>query len=125
MCLAVPAQIREKSGVNLALVDVLGVTRTISLDLVPETSIGDWVLIHAGFAIEKVDEQFANETLELIRSIPYLNEDTNIFGDTPEAFTGTMPSDRAAAAAAAGCAQGSAAESVREPAAVAAPAQDA
>lgn len=99
MCLAVPAQVREKSGVNLAVVDVLGVTRTISLDLVPDTSVGDWVLIHAGFAIEKVDEQFAQETLELIRSIPYLNEDTNLFGDTPEVFTGTMPSDVAATTA--------------------------
>lgn len=120
MCLAIPAQIREKSGVNLAVVDVLGVTRTVSLDLVAESVIGDWVLIHAGFAIEKVDEQFANETLELIRSIPYLNEDTNLFGDTPEEFTGTMPSDVAAAEKAK-----AAADAKPEPAIVAAPGQDA
>lgn len=83
MCLAVPALVREKKGENLAEVDVLGVTRTISLDLVQGAEVGDWVLMHAGFAIEKVDEDFANETLELIRALPYLSEDTNIFGETP------------------------------------------
>lgn len=83
MCLAVPAQIREKSGENLAVVEVLGVTRTISLDLVTDAGIGDWVLMHAGFAIEQVDETFAMETLELIRALPYLSEETNIFGETP------------------------------------------
>lgn len=93
MCLAIPAQVREKSGVNLATVDVLGVTRKVSLDLVPATDIGDWVLVHAGFAIEKVDEQFAQETLELLRSMPYLQEDTTITGEAPVAFEGTMYSD--------------------------------
>lgn len=93
MCLAIPAQVREKSGVNLATVDVLGVTRKVSLDLVSATDVGDWVLVHAGFAIEKVDEQFAQETLELLRSMPYLQEDTTITGEAPVAFEGTMYSD--------------------------------
>lgn len=93
MCLAIPAQVRVKSGVNLATVDVLGVTRKVSLDLVPATDVGDWVLVHAGFAIEKVDEQFAQETLELLRSMPYLQEDTTITGEAPVAFEGTMYSD--------------------------------
>lgn len=106
MCLAIPAKVREKSGVNLATVDVLGVTRKVSLDLVPGTDIGDWVLIHAGFAIEKVDEQFAQETLEILRSMPYLEEDTTLTGETPAEFTGTMSSedklDEAAPSAAGG-----------------------
>ena len=99
MCLAVPAKVREKSGVNLAIVDVLGVTRKVSLDLVPGTDVGDWVLVHAGFAIEKVDEQFAQETLELLRSMPYLEEDTTLTGEAPSEFTGSMYSDTQTAAA--------------------------
>jgi len=71
MCLAIPAQVKEKTGVNSAVVDVMGVTRTISLDLVPTAKVDDWILMHAGFAIDVVDEQFAQETLELIRSIPF------------------------------------------------------
>lgn len=106
MCLAIPAKVREKTGVNLAVVDVLGVTRKVSLDLVPGTDIGDWVLVHAGFAIEKVDEQFAQETLELLRSMPYLEEDTTLTGEAPAAFSGTMISDaEAGAPASAGSAE--------------------
>ena len=93
MCLAIPAKVREKKGVNLAVVDVMGVTRTISLDLVPQAEIDDWVLMHAGFAIEVVDEQFADETLELIRSLPFFAEDETLAGDAPVDFEGTMHSD--------------------------------
>lgn len=91
MCLAVPAQVKSLKGENLAEVDVLGVSRTISLDLVKGAGIGDWVLMHAGFAIEKVDEDFANETLELIRALPYLSEETNIFGETPSELNLVVP----------------------------------
>ena len=90
MCLAIPAKVREKKGVNLALVDVMGVTRTISLDLVPQAEIDDWVLMHAGFAIEVIDEEFANETLELIRSIPYFSEEETLSGEPPVEFEGSM-----------------------------------
>ena len=93
MCLAVPAKVREKKGVNLAVVDVMGVTRTISLDLVPTAQIDDWVLMHAGFAIEVIDEQFAQETLEIIRSMPFFAEDETFLGEEPVAFEGTMISD--------------------------------
>lgn len=75
MCLAIPGKVLEKSGVNLATVEMLGVTRKVSLDMVGDAEIGDWVLVHAGFAIEKVDEEFANETLELMKQIPGLFED--------------------------------------------------
>jgi hydrogenase expression/formation protein HypC len=76
MCLAIPAQIREKTGMNLAVVDVMGTQRTISLDLVPDSKVADWVLMHAGFAIEIIDEQFAQETLEILQALPFLEEDT-------------------------------------------------
>lgn len=59
----------------MATVDILGVTREISIDLTPAATVGDYVLVHAGFAIEVVDEQFAEETLDLIRQFPDLAAD--------------------------------------------------
>ena len=72
MCLAIPAKITQLEEGNLATVDILGVTRSISVDLTPQAKEGDYVLVHAGFAIEVVDEQFANETIDLIRQFPDL-----------------------------------------------------
>jgi hydrogenase expression/formation protein HypC len=68
MCLSVPGKIiRIKK--NMARVDVGGTVRDISLDLCSEVSIGEYVLIHAGFAIQKVDEEEAKETLDLLRKM--------------------------------------------------------
>lgn len=75
MCLAIPAQISGLHEGNMATVDILGVTREISVDLTPSVQVGDYVLVHAGFAIEVVDEQFAQETLDLIREFPDLVAD--------------------------------------------------
>jgi len=72
MCLAIPAQIKEFGENNTATVDILGVTRQIAVDLTPKAKEGDFVLVHAGFAIEVVDEQFAQETLDIIRQFPEL-----------------------------------------------------
>ncbi|WP_165045420.1 MULTISPECIES: HypC/HybG/HupF family hydrogenase formation chaperone [unclassified Adlercreutzia] len=72
MCLAIPAHVVELKADNLATVDIMGVTRDISLDLTPQATTGDYVLVHAGFAIEVVDETFALDTLELIRQFPGL-----------------------------------------------------
>lgn len=74
MCLAIPMKISQMEDNNLATVDVLGVTRQISLDLTPQAQVGDYVLVHAGFAIEVVDEQYAQETLDLIKQFPELAE---------------------------------------------------
>ena len=75
MCLAIPAKITELDEGNMATVDILGVTRSISIDLTPQAIVGDYVLVHAGFAIEVVSEQAANETLDLIRQFPEFAED--------------------------------------------------
>ena len=72
MCLAIPAKVTEIGNDNLATVDILGATREVSLDLTPTAEIGSYVLVHAGFAIEVVDEQFAQETIDLIREFPEL-----------------------------------------------------
>ena len=73
MCLAIPAQVTELDEKQMmGTVDIMGVTREVALDLVPKGKVGDWVLVHAGYGIEIIDEQFANETLELIRQFPEL-----------------------------------------------------
>ena len=68
MCLAIPAKVAALEEGNLATVD----TREISVDLTPQAQVGDYVLVHAGFAIEVVDEQFALETIELVKQFPEL-----------------------------------------------------
>ncbi len=72
MCLSVPGKI-IKVNKNMAQVEVGGFLREISLDLCPEVSIGEYVLIHAGFAIQKVDEKEAEETLEILKKMAELS----------------------------------------------------
>ena len=75
MCLAIHAKVTEMKDNRLATVDILGVTRDISLDLTPQANVGDFVLVHAGFAIEVVDPDYAQETIDLIKQFPELAGD--------------------------------------------------
>jgi hydrogenase expression/formation protein HypC len=68
MCLAIPMKIIEIDGFA-AVAEVDGVTRKVRLDLLPEAALGDYVLIHAGLAIARVDAAEAEITLELLRSL--------------------------------------------------------
>lgn len=69
MCLAIPSKIIEKDQLR-AVVDVYGARREINLMLMPEeVAIGEYVLVHAGFAIQKVDETAAQEALKVITAI--------------------------------------------------------
>jgi hydrogenase expression/formation protein HypC len=68
MCLAIPARIVELEG-DKAVVDAMGNRWRARTTLLPEASLGDLVLIHAGFAISLVDEAEAKETWELLREI--------------------------------------------------------
>lgn len=68
MCLAVPAKIVDRNDM-MATVEVSGVTRQVSLMLLPGAKVGEYVLIHAGFAIQTVDEEEAKRTLELFEEI--------------------------------------------------------
>lgn len=100
MCLAIPARVTELADDGLATVDILGVTRQISLDLTPGAGVGSYVLVHAGFAIEVIDQATAQETIELIRQFPDLiGED--IPDAAPAAAAGGVPAEAAAAAPAA------------------------
>ena len=68
MCLGIPGRVVEIKK-NVAKVDVGGLLRDISIELCPEVSVGEYVLIHTGFAIQKVDEEEARETLDLLRKM--------------------------------------------------------
>jgi len=68
MGLGIPGKVIEIEK-NVAQVDVEGVLRDVSLDLCPDVSVGEYVLIHAGFAIQKMDEKEAEETLDLLRQM--------------------------------------------------------
>jgi hydrogenase expression/formation protein HypC len=69
MCLAIPSKIVEVDNFR-AMVDVYGARREINLMLMPEeVGIGDYVLVHAGFAIQKVEQESAHESLMVISGI--------------------------------------------------------
>jgi hydrogenase expression/formation protein HypC len=68
MCLAIPMRIVAIDG-PAAVAEVDGVSRQVRLDLLPEVSLGDYVLIHAGLAIARVDAAHAEETLSFLRSL--------------------------------------------------------
>ncbi len=78
MCLGVPGQIREirdDRGTPMATVDFGGVTKDICLAYVPDAEVGEYTIVHAGFAIQRLDEESALETLELMRSAGMLDDE--------------------------------------------------
>ena len=78
MCLAIPGKVLEAadSGWNrVAKVQFGGVTRQVYLDFVPEAGVGDYVLVHVGFAVSKVDEAEARRTYEILEQMGALEED--------------------------------------------------
>ena len=74
MCLAIPAQVVSVEG-NTATVDFGGVKRSVSVALLEQIAPGDYVIVHTGYAIQKMDPKEAEESLELWREI--------LAGDTP------------------------------------------
>ncbi len=72
MCLAVPARILEifeRDGLKMARVDFGGVRREACLDYVPDARVGEYCVIHVGFAISLLSEQEAQETLDMLKQI--------------------------------------------------------
>lgn len=68
MCLGIPMLIVERDG-NDAVAESAGVRKSIRLDLLETAGVGDYVLIHAGYAIERLDTEEALETLDLLRQV--------------------------------------------------------
>jgi len=69
MCLAVPAEVMEKKENEMALIEIGGVRKDVSLMLVDGVDVGDYVLVHAGFAIDKIDEGEAKKTMQLLEEL--------------------------------------------------------
>ncbi|HUX77170.1 MAG TPA: HypC/HybG/HupF family hydrogenase formation chaperone [Anaerolineae bacterium] len=74
MCLAIPTLIKSIEGTT-ARAEIGGVERSISLALTPEARVGDYVLLHTGFAIGVIDEEEAQETLQLLEELAEFQAD--------------------------------------------------
>ena len=75
MCLAVPGKIldtREENGSRLGRVQFGGITRLVQLDFVPEAGVGDYVIVHVGFALSKVNAEEAQRTYQLLEEMGIL-----------------------------------------------------
>ena len=68
MCLAIPMRIKKIEG-SFAVVEAANLTRRINIEMLPAVMAGEYVMVHAGFAIEKVDRTAAEETLKVIDEI--------------------------------------------------------
>jgi hydrogenase expression/formation protein HypC len=77
MCLAIPGRVVEAfehGGIHMAKVEFGGIVREVCLEYVPETQVGDYVLVHVGFAISRVDEEEAHRTYQLLEELDQLTE---------------------------------------------------
>ncbi len=84
MCLGVPGKITEiydKDGLKMGKVDFGGIVRETCLDFVPEAQVGDYTVIHVGFAISLLSEEEAQKTLEMLREITNLGEELGLYDD--------------------------------------------
>ncbi|MCS0639515.1 HypC/HybG/HupF family hydrogenase formation chaperone [Streptomyces sp. LP05-1] len=81
MCLAVPGRvldIEERDGTRMARVDFGGVVKDVCLEYVPDMEVGDYAIVHVGFALQRLDEESARQTLDLFENLGVLEEE---FGD--------------------------------------------
>ncbi len=88
MCLAIPGQIvsiAEERGQRMAQVDFGGVTQPVSLHLTPQAAIGDYVLVHVGFAISRIDAEEAAHTWRTLQEMDLLANElpANVEGAQP------------------------------------------
>jgi hydrogenase expression/formation protein HypC len=78
MCLAIPGRIVETDEdalMRMGKVDFGGVTREVCLAYVPEAQVGDYVIVHVGFAISQLDEEEAQQTLQLLAEVGILGQE--------------------------------------------------
>jgi len=78
MCLAISGKVlqaEETQGIRVGRVQFGGIVRSVRLDFVPEAIVGDYVMVHVGFAISKVDETEAQRTYELLQEIGALEQE--------------------------------------------------
>ena len=85
MCLAVPGRIvdvRDERGTRMATIDFDGIRKDICLAYLPDLEIGDYAIVHVGFAISRVDEASALETLAMFRDLGILDDELGVTGGT-------------------------------------------
>jgi len=78
MCLGIPGKvidIWEESGTRMATADFGGTTKTVCLAYLPDMAIGEYTIVHAGFALTRLDEVSANETLQMFAELGFLDEE--------------------------------------------------
>jgi hydrogenase expression/formation protein HypC len=83
MCLAVPGRIidvREERGTRMATIDFDGIRKDICLAYLPDLQVGDYAIVHVGFAISRVDEASALETLAMFRELGVLDDELAVTG---------------------------------------------
>lgn len=89
MCLGIPGKIVdiwEESGTRMATVDFGGTTKKVCLAYLPDLQIGEYTIVHAGFALNRLDEESANNTLNMFAELGILEEE--LAGVQPSAQTG-------------------------------------
>jgi len=74
MCLAIPVRVEELQADDMALVDMGGIKKSISIALVDEVVVGDYVILHVGYALNKVDAEEAEKTLELFKELESMSQ---------------------------------------------------
>ncbi|MDD5058256.1 MAG: HypC/HybG/HupF family hydrogenase formation chaperone [Sideroxydans sp.] len=74
MCLAIPARIEELTTPGNAIVNLGGVRKEISLALVDDAAVGDYVIVHVGYALQKLDQEEAERTLEMFAEMGQMEE---------------------------------------------------
>ena len=77
MCLAIPGKVlskEDRAGTLMGRVDFGGVTREVQLDFVPEVEVGEYVIVHVGFALSRLDAEEAARTLELLKQLGEVGE---------------------------------------------------
>lgn len=74
MCLAIPAYVEQLTANNQALVNISGIRKEISLALVEDIVPGDYIILHAGFALQKLDPAEAELTLAMFAEISFINQ---------------------------------------------------
>jgi len=77
MCLAIPGKVLQKEdrdGVLIGRVDFGGITREVQLDFVPEVEVGEYVIVHVGFALSRLDAEDAERNLEMLREMGAIEE---------------------------------------------------
>lgn len=85
MCLAVPGkviEVRDERSTRMATIDFDGIRKDICLAYLPDMEVGEYAIVHVGFAISRVDEQSALETLAMFRELGVLEEELGIDGET-------------------------------------------